>query len=71
MSDLERLLDLQRSYTSLQFEVIRFYEIVLNKKMGNDITVVEFEDPFLNDACKMINEHATWNKDKDERTQTN
>lgn len=63
MSDLERLLDLQRSYTSLQFEVIRFYEVVLNKKMGNDITVVEFEDPFLNDAFDIIAKHATWTKD--------
>lgn len=66
MSDLDRLLDLQRSYTSLQYEVIRFYEVMLNKKLGNDITVVEFEDEFLNDAFEMINKHATWNKDKEQ-----
>lgn len=66
MSDLERLLDLQERLTTLELEVRRFYESILNKKLGNDITTIEFEDPFLNDAFEMINKHATWNKDKDQ-----
>lgn len=63
MSDLERLLDLQERLTTLEFEVRHFYEFLINKKNGNDITIIEFDNMYLSDAFDIIVKHATWNKD--------